>query len=166
MKSERGALVRGSDPPFGHTVFTIRPVIRGGRRPGVWYKNICPRVCRKQTTKFLDPSPMAKTRPSSGLGEERMTPRATPRLLDHGSTRYLRGRHLHSLALPDTKRVGHGLIILCRDRRSIVTKAVFDQRVHNFQLESTDMCSRVDNFQSESTESDRFRRVQPCDKKE
>ena len=95
-----------------------------------------------------------------------MTPRATPRLLDHGSTRYLRGRHLHSLALPDTKRVGHGLIILCRDRRSIVTKAVFDQRVHNFQLESTDMCSRVDNFQSESTESDRFRRVQPCDKKE
>ena len=100
----------------------------------------------------------------SGLGEERRTPRANFCPLDHGSTRYLRGRHLHPLALPDTKRVGRGLILLCRDRRSIVTQAEFDQRVHNFQLESTDMCSRVDNFQSEST--DRFRRVQPCDKKE
>ena len=29
----------------------------------------------------------------SGLGEERRTPRATSRLLDHGSTWYLRGRH-------------------------------------------------------------------------
>ena len=34
MKSERGALVRGSDPPSGHSV-TKRPVIGGGRPPGV-----------------------------------------------------------------------------------------------------------------------------------
>ena len=33
MKSYRSALVRGCDLPF--TVFTKRPVIRGGRRPGV-----------------------------------------------------------------------------------------------------------------------------------
>ena len=37
-------------------VFTKRPVIRGGRRPGVWYKHIW-------ATKILDPSPMTKNRP-------------------------------------------------------------------------------------------------------
>ena len=87
-------------------------------------KNICSRMCRKQPTKNLNPSPMAKNRTCFRLGEDRRTPRATSRLLDHGSTWYLRGRHLHSLALPDTKRVGRGLI-LCRDRRSIVAWAVF-----------------------------------------
>ena len=71
----------------------------------------------------------------SGLGEERRTPWATSRPLDHGSTRYLRGHHLHSPALPDTNRVGRGFI-LCRDRRRIVAGAVFDQRVDNFQRES------------------------------
>ena len=47
------------------------------------------------------------------------------------------------MALPDTKRVGRGLI-LCRDQRSIVTWAVFDQRADNFQRAKY-----------------RFRRVQP-----
>ena len=126
------------------TVFSTRSVLRGGRRPGVWYKSFCPRVRKKQTTKILVPSPMAKNRPLSGMGEERRTPWATSRLLDHGSTWYLRGRHIHSVALPDTKRVGRGLI-LCRHRRSIVTWAVFDQRVDIFQRQCTGSaaCSRV-----------------------
>ena len=71
------------------------------------------------------------------LGEERTTPRATSRPLDHGYTLYLRDRHLHPLVLPDTKRVGRG-VILSRDRRSIVACAVLDQRVNNFQRESCD----------------------------
>ena len=33
------------------TVFTKRPVIGGGRRPGVWYKHIWALLCRKQATK-------------------------------------------------------------------------------------------------------------------
>ena len=62
MKSERGALVRGSDPLVA--VLTKRPVIIGGRRrPGVWYKHIWALLCRKQATKIVDPSPMAKNRP-------------------------------------------------------------------------------------------------------
>ena len=35
MKSERGALVRGSDPPSGHSVHKTTGEISGGRRPGV-----------------------------------------------------------------------------------------------------------------------------------
>ena len=45
--------------------------------------------------------------------------RATSRHPDDGSTSYLRGRPLCSMALPDTKRVGRGLII-CRGGRPIV----------------------------------------------
>ena len=45
--------------------------------------------------------------------------RATSRYPDDGSTSYLRGRPLYSMALLDTKRVGRGLII-CRGGRSIV----------------------------------------------
>ena len=45
------------------TVFPKRPVIGGGRRPGVWYKHIWVLLCRKQATKNIDPSPMAKNRP-------------------------------------------------------------------------------------------------------
>ena len=74
--------------------------------------------------KFSVPLRWQKIDLFSGLGEERRTPWATSHLLDHGCTWYLRGRHLHSLALPNTKRVGRGLI-LCRDRRPIVTWAVF-----------------------------------------
>ena len=46
--------------------------------------------------------------------------RATSRHPDNGSTSYLRGRPLYSMALPDTKRVGRELII-CRGGRHIVT---------------------------------------------
>ena len=60
MNYERGALVRGSDPAPGHKVFTTRPVIRGGRRPGLGYKNTCPRaVGGKQTAQTADLSPVA-----------------------------------------------------------------------------------------------------------
>ena len=45
------------------TVFTKRPVIRGRRRPGVWYKHIWAQLCRKQATKNLDPSSIAESRP-------------------------------------------------------------------------------------------------------
>ena len=51
------------------TVFTKRPVIRGGCRPGVSYKHIWGLLCIKQATQFLDPSPMAKIDLFSGLGE-------------------------------------------------------------------------------------------------
>ena len=34
------------------TMFTKRPVIRGGRRPGVWYKYIWALLCRNQATKL------------------------------------------------------------------------------------------------------------------
>ena len=50
------------------TVFTKRTVIRGGRRPGVWYKHIWVLPCRKQAIKIIDPSPMAKNRPFFRLG--------------------------------------------------------------------------------------------------
>ena len=58
MKYERGALVRGSDPPSGHSVHK-RPVIRGGRLPGVPYKHLGAAVY-KTGDKNLGPSPMAK----------------------------------------------------------------------------------------------------------
>ena len=68
---------------------------------------------------------MAKIYLFAGLGEERRTPRTTSRPRDHGSTRYLRGCHLYSLALPNTKRAGRGLI-RCRHRRPIVAWLVLD----------------------------------------
>ena len=117
------------------TVFTKRSVIGGGRWPGVWYKHIWALLCRKQATKFLDPSLMATDRPFSGLGEELWMPRATSRPLDHRSTWYLRGSHLHPPALPCTNRVGRGLN-LCRDRKPIVAWAVVDQRVDSCQCKS------------------------------
>ena len=43
-------------------VFTKRPVTRGRRRPGVWYKHIWALLFRKQATTILYPSPMAKSR--------------------------------------------------------------------------------------------------------
>ena len=100
-------------------------------------------LCRTQATKNLNPSQTASFF-FLGLGEERRTPRAIPRPLDDGFTRYFRRHHLYSLALPDTKRVGRRLILF-RDRRPIVARAVIDQRVDNFQRESTNSaaCSRV-----------------------
>ena len=59
MKSERGALVRGSDPPSGHS---------GHKTAGDTWRAPTRRLtqallCGKQATKSLDPSPMAKNRP-------------------------------------------------------------------------------------------------------
>ena len=47
-------------PTHPQVMFTKRPVIRGERRPGVWYKHIWALLCRKQATKNFDFSPMAK----------------------------------------------------------------------------------------------------------
>ena len=68
----------------------------------------------------------------AGPGEDRRTPPSSSRTLDHGSTGYLRGRHLHSLALPHTTRVGRGMS-LRRYRASIVARAIFHQRVDYLQ---------------------------------
>ena len=85
MKSEWGALFRGSDPPSGRSVHnTAGDTWRAPARRLI--QTHWALMCRKQRTKILDPSPMPKNRPSSGLGEERRTPRATSRPLDHGST--------------------------------------------------------------------------------
>ena len=116
MKSERGALVRGSNPPQGHSVHTmVGDMWRTPARRLI--KNMWSLVCRKQTTKIRDPSPIAKHRQFSGLGEERRTRLTTSRPLDNGSTLHLRDRHLQSLALPDRKRVRREFNI-CEDRRS------------------------------------------------
>ena len=118
-KSERGALVRGSDPPSGHSVHnTAGGVWRAPARRLI--QNTFGRWCvESRRLKFSIPFRWQKMNFFSGFKKVRRTPRAISRLLDHGSAWYFRGRHLHSLALPDTKRAGRGLI-LCRDRRSIV----------------------------------------------
>ena len=78
------------------TVFTKRPVIIGGRLPGVWHKHIWALMCRIQETKFPDPAAVAKRGLFQVLREERRTPWATFRTLNHGSDRYFRGRHLQT----------------------------------------------------------------------
>lgn len=103
-------------------------------------------------TKIIDPSQKANIGFSSGWGEERKTPRAKFRPLDHGSTSGLRRHHLHLLALPNTKRVGHGLS-LCRDQRSIVARAEFYQGVDDLQREKTicAACSRLKTLKKNHT---------------
>ena len=118
MKSERGALVRGSDPPSGHSVY--KTTGDKWRAPATrLITNTFGRCCVENRRHFSIPLRWRKKAIFSGLGEERRTPWATSCPLDHGSTCYLRCRHLHSPALPDTNRVGRGLL-LCRDRRPIV----------------------------------------------
>ena len=56
MKSERGALLRGSDPPSGHSVHKM--AADTWRAPA--RRLIQTLLCRKHATKHLDPSPMAK----------------------------------------------------------------------------------------------------------
>ena len=70
----------------------------------------------------MHPSRRAKNVCFSGLGGYRRTSPASSCPLQHGSTRFLRARHLYLLILPATKRVGRGLS-LCRDRGSIVARA-------------------------------------------
>ena len=88
MKSERRALVRGSDPPSGHSVHKTTGDVAGAGQSSD--TNTFGRCCvENRTTKILDPSPMAKVLKIglfSDLGEERRTPRATSRILDYGST--------------------------------------------------------------------------------
>ena len=60
MKSERGALVRGSDPPSGHSVH--KTTGDRWRAPARRLIHIWALLCRKQATKILDPSPMVKNR--------------------------------------------------------------------------------------------------------
>ena len=76
MSSERGACVRGCDPPSDRRVHN--PAGDTWRAPATCL------MCRKQRTKIIDPSPMAFFF-FLGLGEEHRTPRATFRPLDHGS---------------------------------------------------------------------------------
>ena len=76
------------------TVFTKRPVIGGGRRPGVWYNTLGRCCVENRRQKISIPLRWQKIGRFSSFGEERRTPWATCRSLDHGSTWYLRGRHL------------------------------------------------------------------------
>ena len=87
---------------------------------------------------------------NSGIKEGR-TPPASSRPLEHGYTWYLRDCRLHSLALPDTTRFGRGLS-LCRDRRSIVARANFYQRVDNLQREKT-KCAGSRRFQKRKNQT-------------
>ena len=136
MNSERAALVRGSDPPPGHSVHNTAGDTWWvpARRLTEIFVHGC---AENRPQKILMPLRWQKIYCFSGLGEECRTSRATSRHLDHGSTLYLRGRHLHSLASPNMKRGGRGLI-QCRGRRS----SCFDQRADNFQRESTGSAAR------------------------
>ena len=67
MKSERGALVRGSDPPSGYSVHkTTGDRWRAPARRLI--QHIWALLCRKQATKIVDLSPMAKHRPFFRFG--------------------------------------------------------------------------------------------------
>ena len=86
MKSERGAPVRGSDPPSGHSVYkTTGDRWRAPARRLI--QNSFGRSCvENRRQKFSIPLRWQKIGLFSGLGEERWTPRATSRTLDHGFT--------------------------------------------------------------------------------
>ena len=85
MKSERGALVRDSDPPSGHCVHkTTGDRWRApARRLIQTHSGAAVQKTGDKTSRFLR---WQKIGFFSGLGEERRTPRATSRPLDHGST--------------------------------------------------------------------------------
>ena len=116
-----GARSLGTPTHPSVAVFTQWSVICGGRWPDTWFEDSAAGV-QKTNANFNDPSRMATHILFSGLGEKLRTPLASSRPLHHGSTGHLRGRHLPSLALPDTKRVDRGLRP-CRDRRSSVARA-------------------------------------------
>ena len=86
MKSERGALVKGSDPPSGHSVHkTTGDTWRAPARRLI-HTHLGAAVKENRRQKFPIPLRWQKIGLFSGLGEERRTPRATSRPLDHGST--------------------------------------------------------------------------------
>ena len=76
-------------------------------------KNIWRLVCRKQATKNLDHSPMAKKYTFFQVWDKSVERRGQPLApyVDHGCTCYLLGGYVHSLALPDMMRVSRGLIM-------------------------------------------------------
>ena len=67
--------------------------------------------------------------------------RATSRQPEDGSTSYLRGRPLYSMALPDMKHVGRGFTI-CRGRRPIVTciKLMYAMFFYDYDTSYTTRC--------------------------
>ena len=135
MECQRGALVRVSDPHSRHSVHNTAADMWLARAKRLIETHLGTAV-KKPGDKNLHLSPMAKNITFSGLvGEKRTTPRVTCRPLNDGSTRYLRGRHVHSLALPDTIGAERGFIP-CRYSTAIVAWAVFKQRGTNFQRRS------------------------------
>ena len=85
MKSERGALVRGSDPPFGHVVHNMAgdmwraPARRLTQKLGRW-------CVENRLHKFSISLRWQKIDLFPGLRGERRTPRATSCPLDYGPT--------------------------------------------------------------------------------
>ena len=62
MKSEQVALVRSADLPWSQCSRNDRWYVAGAGQASDT-KQIWALLCRKQATKILDPSPMAKNRP-------------------------------------------------------------------------------------------------------
>ena len=119
MKSDRDTFVKGSDTPCGRSLHDMAGDTwrARARRP---IRNVYNRWCVENSRpKKLYIYAMAKLTLLLRLGEDRRTLGATCRPLDHGSTCCIGGRHKHHLVLPETTRVGRGLI-LCRVRRSVV----------------------------------------------
>ena len=94
MKSERGAFVRGSDPPSGHSVHNTASDTVAGAGQASDTKTVGRWCVENRRRKIWILLRWQKISIFSGLREERRTPRATSRPLDHGSTWYLRGRYL------------------------------------------------------------------------
>ena len=82
IKSERRAPVRGSDPPSGHSVHTTT----GDRWRAPARRLIETHLAASVYKTGSIPLRWQKIVLFSGLREERWTPRATSRPLDHGST--------------------------------------------------------------------------------
>ena len=161
VNSERGALVRGSDPPSGYSVHKTTgdtwwvPARRLTKIWGRW----CVENERQRISTPLRWRKIYFEYIFSCLAEERRTSRAAPRILGHGSTWYLRGRHLHSLALPDTERVGRGFMLLIIMSRSNVYRRMncfwsacrqFSTWKHKFR------CGRVNKYMLKTCFSPRF----------
>ena len=111
MKCERGALVRDSDPPSGHSVHSAACDTWRARARRLIRTHLGATV-NKTADKSLDPSLMAKNRTCfrSWRGAYDAAGNFSPPR---------RGCHLHSLALTDRTGVGSGLIPF-RDARPIV----------------------------------------------
>ena len=80
VRSERGELVRGSDPPlvYSSTVLTLSPVICSGRRPGCCSKNTWRLVVWKTETKTLHRLPTGKKRSFQSISRKPIKRRGQP----------------------------------------------------------------------------------------